>query len=603
MSDDEEAHWPLESIIAAHVKRQGRGKAWEYRVRWKGYSEKDDTWEPVKSFAESEHFIDNFWSRTSKMLNGRDIKDLNAFKIGEEFFPVGPPLKKRKSRSAIKDNSPVASGSRQTPMNNKRLRTPSPTIPEEPSPKRARQLTDDGVETPSGRRTNRTLTSISPRRPVRKLQKEASVVPASEGEEEDEIEIVETAIASEAPPRFRRRSADNIGQNSLEDNEAQLKADPPVPAHRMRAANPLVHMLDDFGDMDGAIGVKARISGKGKADASGSSKPSTSNSVHRRKPGPGRSSEGFGKNKSTSSLLTFDKGQLKTVKGKYVATEIVARREQDDAGDGTPDILNDSSQQPPSHVLPPTSGELVQLVSRVAEDAEELQAFEETEGAPSPGPSNGPSSILQRSLSLAKESLFPSWSAVPFASAAFTKRPTIFGPLGSGSDVRPASNTNNPTNATQVVQTQPFLVTIDVAKKIPVVLTDLSPNDASILDKIVRNASGGPPGKFYSNNAALAILDTLRTGGASAKVIPSPNATESETQELARFSERLSLNELFVLMVGFDLLVFCSSSATLITQRLNIPTSLLSEPASLLVEQVSISNHSAYANAVLQANE
>lgn len=24
------------------------------------------------------------------MLNGRDIKDLNAFKIGEEFFPVGP---------------------------------------------------------------------------------------------------------------------------------------------------------------------------------------------------------------------------------------------------------------------------------------------------------------------------------------------------------------------------------------------------------------------------------------------------------------------------------------------------------------------------------
>lgn len=87
-------------------------------------------------------------------------------------------------------------------------------------------------------------------------------------------------------------------------------------------------------------------------------------------------------------------------------------------------------------------------------------------------------------------------------------------------------------------------MTIDVAKKIPVVLTDLSPNDASILDKIVRNASGGPPGKFYSNNAALAILDTLRTGGPSAKVIPSPNATESETQELGGFSERLSLNEL-----------------------------------------------------------
>lgn len=24
------------------------------------------------------------------MLDGRDIKDLNSFKVGDEFFPVGP---------------------------------------------------------------------------------------------------------------------------------------------------------------------------------------------------------------------------------------------------------------------------------------------------------------------------------------------------------------------------------------------------------------------------------------------------------------------------------------------------------------------------------
>ncbi|KAJ3793325.1 hypothetical protein GGU11DRAFT_851994 [Lentinula aff. detonsa] len=591
MSEDEE-EYIVESIVTARVKGRGRGKAWEYRVRWKGYSENDDTWEPIKSFAGAEHFVDSFWMRASKLLNGRDIQDISAFKTGEEFFPVGPPLRKLKSLPALNATSPVASSSKPsqtTPNNNKRPRTLTPTIPEEPSPKRARQLVNTSTESPSARRINRTSTSVSPRRSARKPQKEPSVVPASEDEEDSEVEIVHT-ITSEIP------TDDNIGQNSLDDNETQRKADLPIPADRARAAGPLVHTADDLGDMDEAINVKARISSKDNAKAM--SKPSTSVSANRRKPGPGRSSEGLRKSKTTSSLLTFDKDESKTVKGKFVVTEYTTRHEEINETDEGPPASNDS---PPRPVVPSTGAELLQLVAR-AKNMEELQHSDEIIDTPLSGPSDEPNSKLQRSLSLAKESLFPSRSAIPFAFAAFNKRPTIFGPLGSGSDVRP-NNTNNNTNVTQVVQTQPFSVTLDVSRKLPVILTELSPGDAPILDKIARNASGGPPGKFYSDKAALTIMDTFRTGGASAKVIPTPNATEFETQEFEKFSERLSSNELFVLMIGFDLLVFCSSSSSLITERLNIPLSLLSEPGKLLAEQVSISNHSAYANAVLQANE
>ncbi|KAJ3744771.1 hypothetical protein DFH05DRAFT_1490755 [Lentinula detonsa] len=589
MSEDEE-EYIVESIVTARVKGRGRGKAWEYRVRWKGYSEKDDTWEPIKSFAGAEHFVESFWMRASKLLNGRDIQDISAFKTREEFFPVGPPLRKLKSLPALNATSPVASSSKPsqtTPNNNKRPRTLTSTIPEEPSPKRARQSVNTGAESPSARRINRTSTSVSPRRSARKPQKEPSVVPASEDEEDSEVKIVDT-ITSEIS------TDDNIGQNSSDDNETQRKADLPIPADRARAAGPLVHTADDLGGMDGAINVKAPISSNARA----MSKPSTPVSANRRKPGPGRSSEGLRKSKTTSSLLTFDKDESKTVKGKFVVTEYTTRHEEINETDEGPPASNDS---PPRPVVPSTGAELLQLVAR-AENMEELQHFDEIIDSPLSGPSDEPNSKLQRSLSLAKESLFPSRSAIPFALAAFNKRPTIFGPLGSGSDVRP-NNTNDTTNVTQVVQTQPFSVTLDVSRKLPVILTELSPGDAPILDKISRNASGGPPGKFYSYKAALTIMDTFLTGGASAKVIPSPNSTEYETQEFEKFSERLSSNELFVLMIGFDLLVFCSSSSTLITERLNIPLSLLSEPGKLLAERVSILNHSAYANAVLQANE
>jgi hypothetical protein len=58
----------------------------------------------------------------------------------------------------------------------------------------------------------------------------------------------------------------------------------------------------------------------------------------------------------------------------------------------------------------------------------------------------------------------------------------------------------------------------------------------------------------------------------------------------------------FVAIAGMDVLAFCSSDNVLISQRLNISPSLLGQPGEVLVSQVIIENHSAYADAAVNAD-
>jgi hypothetical protein len=51
-----------------------------------------------------------------------------------------------------------------------------------------------------------------------------------------------------------------------------------------------------------------------------------------------------------------------------------------------------------------------------------------------------------------------------------------------------------------------------------------------------------------------------------------------------------------------NVLAFCSSDNGLISQRLNISPSLLGQPGEVLVSQVIIENHSAYAEAAISAD-
>ena len=88
-----------------------------------------------------------------------------------------------------------------------------------------------------------------------------------------------------------------------------------LPSHRARAANPLIKMVDEdpsFGPGVGsAISTKARLlaqNGMGVSGEGSSAGPAS-------KPGPGRSSQGL-QAKNRSSLLVFEKGSLKSLKGE-----------------------------------------------------------------------------------------------------------------------------------------------------------------------------------------------------------------------------------------------------------------------------------------------
>ncbi|TBU65827.1 hypothetical protein BD310DRAFT_1034097 [Dichomitus squalens] len=103
---ESESEYEVESILRAKVEGGKRGrKAWSYLVKWKNYGHEDNTWEPTTSFGDgSEHFIDEFWSRID--VQGRDITNLRDFSVGEEFFPSGPPRKKKVKRARTPEESP-----------------------------------------------------------------------------------------------------------------------------------------------------------------------------------------------------------------------------------------------------------------------------------------------------------------------------------------------------------------------------------------------------------------------------------------------------------------------------------------------------------------
>lgn len=73
---------------------------------------------------------------------------------------------------------------------------------------------------------------------------------------------------------------------------------------------------------------------------------------------------------------------------------------------------------------------------------------------------------------------------------------------------------------------------------------DLSLSGTRSLGVITANSPKGPPGKFYQERWALALLNTLRTGGSSARVVPAHGADENQIQHFERFRARLEAGEL-----------------------------------------------------------
>lgn len=120
-------------------------------LQWKGYTEADDTWEKKESFGLTDKLSDSirstnlslktFWDNTN--VGGRDVDDLDQFKIGEQFerqeeikIPKRPTARKR---TGGKPPAPVP------------RREPSVEIemePSEPNPGKRKQVSsEDALDT------------------------------------------------------------------------------------------------------------------------------------------------------------------------------------------------------------------------------------------------------------------------------------------------------------------------------------------------------------------------------------------------------------------------------------------------------------------------
>ncbi|TFK76281.1 hypothetical protein BDN72DRAFT_227683 [Pluteus cervinus] len=664
MSDEEE--YEVESIVQAKVTKKRKKLCWQFL--WKGYTPDDDTWEPIDNFEGSEELIDSFFLRAN--CGGRDYRNLDSFQAGEEFVPTGPPRKRKPRKSSPPSTTPAKPPTPPTSPG-KRPRSPSPQPASTSRPtKRSREAADKTTpasKAPSTRSSGVKFRNYAPEEkkerspspPPRKKKKarrdpSPEIIPDSDEEvtsmviadkPAEQPEVSPSAIAairekatrnlhrsSEAEVKMyqkkkmeKEQAADATAQNGtpLKDKEPG-KGSPEkpsqsrqaiLPSHRARAANPLVKMVDDpqLAGLEGAISAKARVLSRPKESTTPAT---TSTSSARPKPGPGRSSAGL-LQKNKSSLLTFDKGGPKTVKGRHVKPSQQNGEEQQSRDsidsmqvEDNPFLVADLAEEPASP-SPPQGPELLELAGLDPTTAEALPDFEDvqpeavvepvdlpaqTVSAPPKFQSSSmwatskpqPSGSNQSSF-IVKNMLFPNTSNV---SAAW-KSTTIFDPLARGLDSPSVSKSSALSS---------FLLPLSDKNRLPINFSDFAVPAGSTLDTISKSSGGGAPGKFYSANQSPALLDALRTGGSCAKVATTAGAPQSELEEFNRFAARLHEGELFIAAAGTDILAFCSSKNESLAHRLNIPSHLLREE-NVLVSKVEISDYSAYADAAIHGAE
>ncbi|KAF9265483.1 hypothetical protein L218DRAFT_140977 [Marasmius fiardii PR-910] len=557
MGEDE---YEVESILCARVtKKTPRSKqlVWNYHVKWKGYENpEDNTWEPAESFSGSEHFVEDFWKKVD--TGGRDVENLKLFKEGEKLIPP----ESRKSRKPSKKPKEVDEHD----------------LTSARSGKRKRSLGETGETTIPNKRVN-TRTSRNSRKgrheqsPV-ELQPDPLVEPEPEQEEKERAFSIENQSDSEGsptptdekPPRYRKRTnltpptesstqaTENKSSSDVLADKSQPSISSHLPAHRARTANPLVKMMDDDINMEDTISTKARLFPQRE-------KQPTNNEA------PGHAQPSGGESSITTSPY-------------YTPLT------------GSPDkpVITFRSKEP----LYPVGRD-----DEALEDEEDN--MERDTNSSDLRTNNSSESLFQQSLSLAKDKLFPSSftsasQSISSAISAAWKRSTIFSPLTSGSyQPHPAVRGNGEDSPSQT-----FILNLGVTVSLPVALMAPTTSNSPEPELVVSNNSNNPPGKFYSREAALAVLGTLRTGGPCAMVTHGPQCDEAQKDTFRQFSDRLSNDQLFLAMAGTDVLAFCSSASLLIFQKLNFPP-LLGSSGAVVVKRVTIQDHSAYATAALQA--
>ena len=189
-------------------------------------------------------------------------------------------------------------------------------------------------------------------------------------------DVAEQSLTVEDAPAVSHEIEEAVRNASPErPSSPQQPSSPKIPAHRARAANPRVKLLDDTIHDDGPSGIstKARITARMGGGEAGPSSPtktngSSSSKSSRPKPGPGRSSSGLQLG-STSLLTVVKRGTLETLKRIPFF-----RASQTDEVPESPD--EDSEPDP----LPaPTGKELLEMAGLDIAAANELPDYEEDE--------------------------------------------------------------------------------------------------------------------------------------------------------------------------------------------------------------------------------
>ncbi|KAI0374886.1 hypothetical protein BV20DRAFT_1110710 [Pilatotrama ljubarskyi] len=722
MSGDE-AEYEVETIVRAKVTRGKRGKkSWLYCVKWKNYSAADNTWEPVDSFAGgSEHFIERFWDRVS--TGGRDYNDLSQFSVDEEFFPSGPPRRKkaRKSnaeaeiplptpaaepvdsenevRSIIGDDDEHAASGR-----GKRRRSSTGAADAESSPPKRKRGRPPGIR-PSELEEREASASLARKQSVRELPRTnrgrgqvaessaaasgppplprrrgrpSKAAPRASSSSPDELLLLPEGNGKASSSRMEKAKAEapigatqtspmimddsepedfTFGAPSLltPDSTYEVIAEPgpstAMPAHRSRAANPRVKMLDDpnLTEASGAISVKARFMKRiaaANSNTVGADSPARSPRVSTSKPGPGKTSAGL---VVGGSRLVAQKGKLTTLRANAgvvisKASEGVTSVENGAAGtsgregslfssvdlDEVPG-LGQFDSQPRS---PPTGQELLKAAGIDPSAGADLPDFEEDaegeddieyignldQGVPSaqlqtrqdgtsePGeeaPTNASREAHEVPPERAPEKPAVVLEAKPVTFATRVSsawnQSTIFGPLTLG--FAPSRNQGqlDPTDSSSQPKRYALNLNLDPAVSLPLTLKDTHASTSFLeqLDATARN----PSGKFYKDQSAIALVNTLRPHGSYAWVATSEDATEEHKKHFQRFVSRLVAGEMFIQMNRFEPLVMCASENSVLGQKLGIPAPLLGLPDTVVMTHVSIEDHCAYAEAAEHADD
>ncbi|TFY81562.1 hypothetical protein EWM64_g2452 [Hericium alpestre] len=532
--------YEVESILSAKAQKRGKKQGWKFLVKWKGFDNSENTWEPVDSFQGSgDEALSRFWERVD--LGGRDVRDLSQFKNGEEVFPRGPPEKPTSTADELKQDT-------------------------EKSQSVAPDSEDELMLVPPG----------GPHSSPLGVKKTPKTVHFSGDADTDAMDV-------EEPSQVSREATSSS-----------------IPAHRLRAANPSIKRTEDeeLGkSLKGAISSKVKaIFGSSNADASGSEAGASGS-----KSASGRPSKGLPQR--NSSLLTFDKGGLKTLKrGRRTASDREVEGLVDKELTSSPERPSVDGQASndvaPADISELSQPSLLQLAGLQPSEVDALPDFEDAgpqEVNGDAGETGTPAEVAtdraaSKPLQFVSNMLNAVWG-----------QSTIFGPfgLGSGSVNSLHKDEQDGDSATS----SPYLLVLDPAKAIPITLKDVTPAtslDSPLLSTIIVPGPKGPPGKLYKGDHAMMLLKTMETGGSSARITPHDSAKEEDIALFNQFRDQLEGDSIFVAMAGAEILVCSASTNKAITQALGIPPAMQGLGKTLVVSHVKLADHSAFADAAMQ---